>query len=48
MIDHIDAKRAALHLPSPMYEVPYRPKTAEAAPAAPGAPSGEVMATAGT
>jgi carbon-monoxide dehydrogenase catalytic subunit len=23
MIDHIDAKRAALHLPGPMYEVPY-------------------------
>ncbi len=28
MIDHIDAKRAALHLPGPMYEVPYAPKTA--------------------
>jgi carbon-monoxide dehydrogenase catalytic subunit len=27
MIDHIDAKRAALHLPGPMYEVPYAPKT---------------------
>ena len=26
MIDHIDAKRAALHLPGPMYEVPYAPK----------------------
>ena len=23
MIDHIDAKRAALHLPGPMYETPY-------------------------
>ena len=29
MIDHIDAKRAALHLPGPMYEVPYAPRTAE-------------------
>ena len=28
MIDHIDAKRAALHLPGPMYQVPYAPKTA--------------------
>jgi len=27
IIDHIDAKRAALHLPGPMYEVPYAPKT---------------------
>ena len=27
MIDHIDAKRAALHLPGPMYEVPYAPQT---------------------
>jgi anaerobic carbon-monoxide dehydrogenase catalytic subunit len=27
MIDHIDAKRAELHLPGPMYEVPYAPKT---------------------
>jgi len=34
MIDHIDAKRAALHLPGPMYEVPYAPKTAEAVKAA--------------
>ena len=35
MIDHIDAKRAALHLPGPMYEVPYAPKAlAEAQPAA--------------
>jgi len=33
MIDHIDAKRAALHLPGPMYEVPYAPKsTKEPAP----------------
>jgi len=31
MIDHIDAKRAALHLPGPMYEVPYAPRTVEAA-----------------
>ncbi len=30
IIDHIDLKRAALHLPAPMYEVPYAPKvTAE-------------------
>ena len=28
MIDHIDAKRAALHLPGPMYEVPYAPRQA--------------------
>jgi carbon-monoxide dehydrogenase catalytic subunit len=27
MIDHIDAKRAALHLPGPMYAVPYAPRT---------------------
>ena len=27
MIDHIDAKRAVLHLPGPMYEVPYAPRT---------------------
>ena len=26
MIDHIDAKRAALHLPGPMYDVPYAPR----------------------
>ena len=31
MIDHIDRKRADLGLPLPMYEVPYAPKTAEAA-----------------
>jgi len=31
MIDHIDAKRAALHLPGPMYPVPYAPRTAESA-----------------
>ena len=29
MIDHIDAKRAALHLPGPMYKVPYAPKQVE-------------------
>ena len=28
MIDHIDAKRAELHLPGPMYDLPYAPKTA--------------------
>jgi len=27
MIDHIDARRAALHLDGPMYDVPYAPKT---------------------
>jgi carbon-monoxide dehydrogenase catalytic subunit len=26
MIDHIDAKRAALHLPAPLYDVPYPPQ----------------------
>jgi carbon-monoxide dehydrogenase catalytic subunit len=31
IIDHIDAKRAALHLPGPMYPVPYAPRTASAA-----------------
>jgi carbon-monoxide dehydrogenase catalytic subunit len=31
MIDHIDAKRAALHLPGPMYEVPYVPRARETA-----------------
>jgi carbon-monoxide dehydrogenase catalytic subunit len=34
MIDHIDAKRAALHLPGPMYEVPYAPRTVEEVKAA--------------
>ena len=34
MIDHIDAKRAALHLPGPMYDVPYASKKAEPAAAA--------------
>ena len=34
MIDHIDAKRAALHLPGPMYEVPYAPKQVEEVAAA--------------
>ena len=34
MIDHIDVKRAALHLPGPMYEVPYAPKTTAEAKAA--------------
>jgi len=29
MIDHIDARRAALHLPGPMYEVPHAPHAAE-------------------
>ncbi len=29
IIDHIDAKRAALHLAGPMYKVPYAPKQVE-------------------
>jgi len=33
LIDHIDRKRADLGLSPPMYEAPYAPKTAEAAPA---------------
>ena len=36
MIDHIDERRAALHLPGPMYEVPYAPKTVENAVASVG------------
>ena len=36
ILDHIDVKRAALHLPGPMYEVPYAPKTAHKAAAAAG------------
>ena len=47
MIDHIDVKREALHLPGPMYDVPYRPKTAEAAPTAYVEAAGEVVATTG-
>jgi len=34
MIDHIDAKRAALHLPGPMYETPYSSQAAGPALAA--------------
>jgi hypothetical protein len=34
MIDHIDAKRAALHLAGPMYPVPYAPRTADEVKAA--------------
>jgi len=34
MIDHIDAKRAALKLPGPMYQVPYAPKVVTEAKAA--------------
>ena len=34
IIDHIDERRAALHLPGPMYDVPYAPRQAvELAPA---------------
>ncbi|MBI5722885.1 MAG: anaerobic carbon-monoxide dehydrogenase catalytic subunit [Planctomycetes bacterium] len=36
MLDHIDQRREALHLPGPMYQVPYAPRTAEAAVAAAG------------
>ena len=36
MIDHIDAKRAALKLPGPMYDVPYAPHTAAGEPVAVG------------
>lgn len=39
MIDHIDRKRADLGLPPPMYEVPYAPKTVEAAPVAAALPA---------
>lgn len=34
MLDHIDAKRAALHLPGPMYDVPYLPRSMRALAAA--------------
>lgn len=34
MIDHIDERRAALHLPGPMYDVPYASKAHEAQAAA--------------
>ena len=36
MIDHIDERREALHLPGPMYDVPYAPKTAAEPVAAAG------------
>jgi len=35
MLDHIDERRAALHLPGPMYPVPYAPRAAKAAEQAP-------------
>jgi hypothetical protein len=47
MIDRIDRKRADLGLPGPMYDVPYKPKTAEAAPRAHVAAAGEAMAAVG-
>jgi len=47
MIDHIDRKRADLGLPGPMYDVPYKPKTVEAAPTAHVAAAGEAMAAVG-
>lgn len=46
MIDHIDRKRADLGLPTPMYEVPYKPKTAESAPTAHAGSKGEPVAVA--
>ncbi len=46
MIDHIDRKRADLGLPPPMYEVPYAPKTAEAAPTTHAGPKGELVGAA--
>jgi carbon-monoxide dehydrogenase catalytic subunit len=48
MIDHIDRKRADLGLPPPMYDVPYEPKTAQAAPKAHVAAVGEAMAAVGS
>lgn len=48
MIDHIDRKRADLGLPGPMYEVPYKPKTAKAAPTAHAVAVGEAMAAVGS
>ena len=42
MIDHIDAKRAALHLPGPMYDVPYAPAAAEGDPKREGSPKAKV------
>jgi carbon-monoxide dehydrogenase catalytic subunit len=47
MIDHIDRKRAALGLPPPMYEVPYAPRTVEAAAVVPVVPPAECLAIAG-
>jgi len=46
MIDHIDRKRADLGLPLPMFEVPYKPKTAESTPTAHAGPAGEPVAVA--
>ena len=43
MIDHIDRKRQDLGLPPPMYEVPYKPKSAEGN--GQGPPHGRPMAT---
>ncbi len=48
MIDQIDRRRADLGLPGPMYEVPYKPKTAEAAPTTHVAAAGEAMAAVGS
>ncbi len=48
MIDHIDRKRADLGLPPPMYDPPYKPKTAGSAPTSHAAAAGKVLATAGS
>jgi len=48
MIDHIDRKRADLGLPGPMYDVPYKPKTVEAAPTSHAGPKGEAVAAVGS
>jgi len=48
MIDHIDRKRADLGLPPPMYDVPYAPKTAQAAPKVHAPAVGEAMAAVGS
>jgi carbon-monoxide dehydrogenase catalytic subunit len=48
MIDHIDRKRADLGLPTPMYDVPYKAKTGDAAPTSHVAAAGEAMVAAGS
>jgi len=48
IIDRIDQKRADLGLPPPMYDVPYQPKTSDAAPTAHVAAAGEGLAAVGS